>query len=74
MSEQIRNQIQEAQNFLEHAKAMKRRDNDMDRAFAALLAATGRLLEVVLLQQDAIASIRVDVEDLVDAHPYSEKE
>lgn len=50
----IDKQIEEAANFLSYAKTMKNRDRDMDRAFAALLAMNGRLLEVAQNQQEQI--------------------
>lgn len=50
--------IEEASNFLAHAKVMYDRDRDKDRAFKASIAAFGRLLEAVLLQQQQIEEMQ----------------
>lgn len=63
-AELIEKQIEEAANFLAHSKTMKNRDRDMDRAFSALLAASGRLLEIVQNQQGQIEELQKRVSDL----------
>jgi len=44
--------------LLDHAKVMKDRDRDMDKAFKALHAAVSRLFEVMVMQAHEIEKLQ----------------
>lgn len=72
----IEKQIEEAANFLAHSKTMKNRDRDTDRAFSALLAACGRLLEIVQNQQrqiEELQKMKSEFDDLMSGFKADEE-
>lgn len=54
----ILKQLQIASDYLAHAKVMKDRDRDTDKAYKALHAATSKLLEVAICQQEQIQQLQ----------------
>ncbi len=50
--------LETAGRLLDHAKVMKDRDRDMDKAFKALHAAVSRLFEAMVMQAHEIEKLQ----------------